>query len=338
MRILQPEQLRKHVTDRLRAAYLVIGDEPLLQQEAVDLIRSAALATGAERLVYHVDARFDWSEWRLDIRSMGLFAKQRVIELRLNSVKLGADASAAILEFLDDPNLDVLIIQANEWTRTVESLPWVAAVDRLGVIVPIRTMQVDELPRWLMQRAKIVGLNLTDDAIEELVARVEGNLLAAHQELSKLALLAPGERLDAAALVDLVADHARFDVFNLFDAVLGARPERVRRVLAGLRADGTHPAELFGFLISQITILAGADELRKSGAGLHSYWPAQRVFGARIATYERALGRGWMARLREASRIDLVCKGRAAGEPWVEVERWLLRGTLPPSRALRFAA
>jgi DNA polymerase-3 subunit delta len=181
-------------------------------------------------------------------------------------------------------------------------------------------------------------VKLGDDAIAELVARVEGNALAADQELAKLALLAPGREIDAAMLVELVADSSRYTVFAAFDAVLAGNAARVRRVLAALRSEGAHPAEVFGYLANQIIAMAGAEALRARGASLHAYWPTQRVFGSRQAACERALGRGWRERLREAQSIDMVCKGRAAGEPWVAIERWLLRSTLPAPRAGRFAA
>lgn len=339
MRILQPEPLHTHLSSQLRPAYLVAGDEPLLVLEAADQIRKAALNKGAsERLVYDVASGFDWNAWRHEVRSYGLFASRRLIELRLPATKLTAEGAAAVTEFLDDPGADTLLIQAPEWGKAAESLPWVTQLDRVGVIIPIRALRPEELPAWLARRANKLGVTLKDDAAAELVARVEGNLLAAQQELAKLALLAPGQSIDAVTLVDLVADSARYDVFALFDAVLAGRAERVRRVLAGLRAEGAHPAEVFGYLANQVTVLAAAEALRSRGAPLHSYWPTQRVFGPRQAAFERALGRGFGARLREAQHIDLVCKGRAPGAPWVEIERWLLRSTLAPARAARFAA
>lgn len=339
MRILQADQLQSHLRGSLKAAYLVAGDEPLLVQEAVDQIRAAALAAGAgERLVFDVAAQFDWPAWRMEVRSFGLFASKRLIELRLTATRLTVEGAAAVNEFLADPGSDVLLVQSPEWNKTAESAAWVAAIDRIGVIVPLRALKPEEMPNWLRRRAKEQGVRLGEDAIAELVARVEGNALAAHQELAKLALLAPGQSIDAAMLVDLVADNARYDVFTLFDSVLAGNAARVRRVLAGLRAEGAHPAEAFGYLANQVIAMAGAEVLRSRGASLHAYWPTQRVFGPRQAACERALGRGWDQRLREAQRVDMVCKGRASGEPWVELERWLLRSTLTPARAARFAA
>lgn len=339
MRILQAEQLRKHLSGRLLPAYLVAGDEPLLVLEAADAVRRAAMLGGErERLVFDVAAGFDWSEWRMQVRSFGLFASQRLIELRLPSTKLSAEGSAAVCEFLDDPGGDTLLIQATEWNKTFENLAWVRRIEQSGALVPIWSMKPDDLPRWIQERARQHGVELSNDGVVELASRVEGNLLAAHQELAKLALLAPRQRIDAAQLVDLVADYARYNVFTLFDAVIAGRASRVRRILAGLRGEGIHPAELLGYLINQIAALAGAESMKARGQSLHAYWPSQRVFGSRQAAFERALGRGWMQRMAEAQHVDLVCKGRATGNPWVEIERWLLRGSLPSARAARFAA
>jgi DNA polymerase III subunit delta len=339
VRVLHAEQLRSHLAGSLRRAYLVAGDEPLLVQEAVDQLRTAVRARGvSERLVFDVMSGFDWSAWRLQVRSLGLFATERLIELRLTATKLTVEGATAVTEFLDDPGADTLLIQSPEWNKTAENLAWVKSIERDGVVVPVRALRPDELPRWLAQRAQTLGVTLTADATAELVARVEGNLLAAHQELSKLALLAPGKSIDAPLLVELVADYARYNVFSVFDAVLAGSAARVRRVLAGLRAEGSHPAEIFGYLVNQVTALALAESLRAQGVSLQSHWQSARVFGPRQAQFERALGRGWSRRMVEAQRIDLVCKGRAAGDPWVEIERWLFRSTMPAPRGTRFAA
>ncbi len=339
MRIAQAEQLATHLAGPLRPAYLVAGDEPLLVQEAVDQIRAATILAGAtERLVFDVVSQFDWAEWRHQVRSFGLFASRRLIELRLTATRLAAEGAAAVVEFLNDPGGDTLLIQSPEWNKSAESAAWVVALDRIGAVVPVYALKPEDLPRWLLRRAARHAVRLGEDAIAELVARVEGNALAAEQELAKLSLLAPGRHLDAAALVDLVADSSRYTVFAVFDAVLAGNAARVRKVLAALRGDGTHPAELFGYLANQVIAMAGAKALRARNASLSAYWPTQRVFGSRQAACERALGRGWSERVREASQVDLVCKGRASGDPWTALERWLLRATLPEARAARFAA
>lgn len=340
MRIADVDGLRAALSGAPLAGWLVAGDEPLLALEAADEIRRSVLAGPAgERLVFDVGAGFDWAEWRMQVRSYGLFASRRLIELRLAAPRLNAEGEHAVAGFLADPGGDILLVQLPEWNRTLESQAWVAALDRVGALVLPKPLRAEQLPAWLRTRARQLGVMLGEDAVAELAARVEGNLLAARQELAKLALLAPGAHIDAAQLVDLTADSARYDVFSLWDAVLAGDGERVRRVLAGLRHEGSHPAEIFGYLANQVIALAGAEALRERGASLQSYWPTRGVFGPRQRASERALGRGdWGRRLGEAQRVDLVCKGRAVGAPWVELERWLLRATMAPARAARFAA
>lgn len=340
MRIVAPDELRAALCGPLAPVFLVAGDEPLLALEAADQIRQSVLRGGAgERLVFDVGASFDWSNWRMQVRSFGLFASRRLIELRFSGGRLASEAGDAISEWLADPGEDSLLVQVPEWTKGLESQAWVTAIERSGALVLFRPLRAEQLPDWLRGRARGLGIELDEDALAELVSRVEGNLLAAHQELSKLALLAPGARIDAFQLADLCADHARYDVFGLWDALLAGNGARVRRVLIGLRSEGSHPAELFGYLAGQVLTLAGAQAQAERGVPLHGYWPTRGVFGARQRAYERALARGgWGVRLAEAQRVDLVCKGRGAGEPWVELERWLLRGTLAPARAARFAA
>ncbi|GMU43055.1 MAG: hypothetical protein AMXMBFR25_10410 [Lysobacterales bacterium] len=332
--------LRSVLADSPPTAWLVAGDEPLLALEAAEEIRREARSrhTG-ERLVFDVDSRFDWDRWRMQVQSLGLFASRRLIELRLAAPRLTADGDTAIAAFLADPGADILLVQIPEWSKALESQSWVAALDRVGVLVLFRPLRPDQLPHWLCERARRLGVTLGEDAVAELAARVEGNLLAAQQELAKLALLAPGASIDAAQLLDLIADSARYHVFALWDAVLAGDGERVRRVLGGLRREGTHPAEIFGYIANQAITLAGAQALRERGGSLRAYWPTRGVFGPRQRVSEQALARGnWVLRLAEAQRVDLACKGRESGEPWVELERWLQRATLPSARAARFAA
>lgn len=323
----------------LKVASLVAGDEPLLVMEAVDALRAAARSGGIdERVPFDVTTGFDWPAWRMETRSLGLFATRRLIELRLPNGKLSAEGASCVQEFLGDPGEDHLLIQMPEWNKTVEAQAWVSAVDRVGVILPIKALRSNELPAWLRRRAQALELDLGADAIAELVARTEGNLLAAQQELAKLALLAPDQHIDALLLTDLVAESARYTVFGLFDAVLAGEASRVRRILHALRAEGEFPAAVLPYPLSQIMILAHAQTHRDSGRPLSGFWQQWRVYSNRQAQFERALDRDWGQVLREAMVVEHACKGYGAGEPWLELERWLLRASLSPVRARRFAA
>lgn len=323
----------------LKPVYLVAGEEPLLVIEAVDALRAEARRQGVtERLPFDVSSQFDWAEWRMECRSFGLFAQRRLLELRLTSSKLPDDAVAAIEDFLSQPGEDVLLLTLPEWDRKIEALAWVGQVDRHGLILPVKALVLAELPGWVRRRARGLGVELGEDAVAELVARTEGNLLAASQELAKLALLADGQAIDALLLTELVSDHARFTVFALFDALLAGDGARVRRILRGLRREGLHPVDVLSFPLSQVSVLAQACSWRDSGRPLRSFWQDARVFPGRQASFERVLDRPWPRLLHEAMVVEHACKGRGKGDPWLELERWLLRATLPSARARRFAA
>lgn len=329
------DQLGKHLRTGLKSCYLIAGNEPLIALEACDLLRAIARDSGAtDRLVFDVASGFDWDAWRIDVRSLGLFAQTRLIEVRFPSLKITQGAAESIAEFARDPGLDVLLVTLPEWNKSLERQDWVQAIDANGVVVPVSTMSREDFVPWLRTRATRHQVQLTNDAFEELNARAEGNLLAADQELAKLALLAPGQVIDAVTLVDLVADHARYDVQALWDAVLRGDAERVRHILRALRGEGEEPASFLWYPIAQMQTLMLASEQR---GNLSSFWPTRGVFGSRAALYQRALDRPWARLFREARVVDAASKGREAGDPWVLLERWLLRAT-SPKLVERFAA
>lgn len=334
-----PEQLKRQLAKGIGPAYLVAGAEPLLVQEAVDLIRAAALAQGLERLVYDLQPGFDWPGFVLETRSMGLFSTRRLLELRLPNAKLTVEGVSALNGILAAPGADTLLVQLPEWSRAIEKLPWVEAFDRHGVVLGLWPVKAEAMPDWIRERARALGVRLSEDAVQELAARTEGNLLAAAQELRKLALLAGDRTVDAISLVNLVADHARFDVYALFEAVLARQPVRLREVLTALMAEGHAPAEVAAHALSQVHVLALAQALRERGQLSRNYWFEARVPAHRQAVYERALDRDWSRALAEAAAVDLAVKGRSPDPPWLALERWLIRtATAGGSQSWRFAA
>lgn len=319
------DQFGKHFRSGVKSCYLIAGNEPLIALEACDALRAFARESGAtDRLVFDVGSGFDWDAWRVDVRSLGLFAQTRLIEVRFPNLKITQGAAESIAEFARDPGMDILLVTLPEWNKSLERQDWVQAIDTGGVVVSISTMSRDDFVPWLRQRAGKHKVQLTSDAFEELNARAEGNLLAADQELAKLALLAPDQTIDAVTLVDLVADHARYDVQALWEAVLRGDAERVRHILHALRGEGEEAAGLLGYPMWQAQTLLLAAQQR---GNLSSFWPTRGVFGSRVALYQRALDRPWARLFREARVVDAASKGREAGDPWVLLERWLLRAT-----------
>jgi len=327
--------LRKQLAaGELKPVYLLAGEEHLLLLEAADAVRARARELGyVEREVLDADASFDWNEFTQSASAMSLFASRKVIDLRVPTGKPGKNGAEAISEYCENPSPDnVLLITAHEWSKKHEAA-WSAAVERAGMLVQVWPLKIDELPGWIGARAASRGLKLLPDAVELLVDRIEGNLLAAAQEIDKLALLHPGATLDAATLETTVADDSRFDVFKLVDAALAGDAARAVRILGGLRSEGEQVFALMGWLLNQLQMLARVADARGGiAAGLRSEYirPPQREGLVRRAI-ERAPRGHWNDCLVQAARIDRVGKGRevdaagkASGDAWIELERLLV--------------
>ena len=323
----------------LRPVYLLAGEEHLLLLEAADALRARARELGyTERDVLDAEGSFDWSALTMAAATMSLFATRRLIDLRLPGGRPGKEGSAAIADFCERPPPDtVLLISCTQWSKQHEGA-WVGAVEKAGVFVPVWPLKPTELPEWIGQRMARAGLKPDRDAIDALAERIEGNLLAAAQEIDKLKLLHGSAPLDAATLEDLVADSARFDVFRLADAAIGGDGARAMRVLAGLRAEGEQVPGLIGWIVNQLQTLA-----RLAGAGnLSAALRAERIWPAREGLYRKALARAdaahWERCLALASFVDRISKGRetdhtgkAIGDAWLQFERLIAAIAQPRS-------
>ena len=328
---LTPDRLARELqAGTLHPAYLVAGPEPLRVLEAADAVRAQARAQGyADREVFDVDGRgFDWSELEATLRAPGLFASRRVIEVRLPTAKPGKDGAAVLAGFCAEPPDDVLLlVTGGEWSKK-HGGKWSEAIDRIGCVVIAWAVKPHEMSGWVEQRLRSRGITADRDAVELLSERVEGNLLAAAQEIDKLALLADGSQLDVARMEALVADAARFDVFRLIDGALNGQPAQVARMLAGLRAEGLAVPALMGMVVMELQRAAALARVQSRGGNLAAEFRAQRVWQSKQAVFQRALQRHgagrWEQFIDQAGRIDRMAKGREAGDPWQALERLLL--------------
>ncbi|MEP7044886.1 MAG: DNA polymerase III subunit delta [Dokdonella sp.] len=318
----------------LKPAYLIAGAEHLLVLEAADALRARAKELGyAEREVLDVEAGFDWNLLGDASRSLSLFASRKLIDLRLPTGKPGKEGGAAIAEYCQAPPPDtVLLITTNDWSKAHEGA-WVKALDTVGVHLPVWPLKLEELPDWIGARMASRGLKATPDAIALLADRVEGNLLAAAQEIDKLALLQGSDTLDVATLEASVADDARYDAFRLTDAALGGDAGRALHIVGGLRAEGEELIPLLGWVLTQLRSLL---RLSSAGVNLAAAFQTERIWPARQAMYRRALKSGdrahWERCLAQAGRIDRIAKGRGEGDAWRELER-LIAAIASPRRA-----
>lgn len=326
---LRPEQLGARLDRGLDPVYLVAGDEPLRLGECADAVRAAAREAGyGEREVLDADRSFDWG--RLDSGGSGpsLFAERRLLELRLPGGKPGNEGSRAIQAWLARPPEDtLLLIVAHDFEPAQAKNKWVKAVEKAGCFVSVRPVDPDRLPQWIADRMRRVDLEPTPDAVRLLAERTEGNLLAASQEIEKLALLVPGTEVDEGAVLSAVADNARFQAFGMLDAALAGDAARAVRSLRGLRAEGIELVAVMGAVVWQLHQLARiAATARRQGRG--AAMRQARVWPKKQALLEQALKRhpdtAWPALLESAALVDRQAKGRAPGDAWITAERLLL--------------
>jgi DNA polymerase III subunit delta len=313
------EQLPTALARGLAPIYLISGDEPLLVGEAADAVRRSARAAGyADRIVFSIERGFDWEELRREAQALSLFSERRLFELRMPSGK--PDKGAQLLtDIATRPPPDVVcLIIADKLDRKSSEAPWVQAVERHGVWVTVWPVTRSALPGWLDGRARALGLTLEPDAAQLIVDRVEGNLLAAKQELDTLALLAEGEPIGAALVMRAVGDSARYDVFQLAEAAAAGEASRALKILVGLRNEGVEPTLILWALVRELRGLWQArerDRTRTSSAP--SGWNQAARPSPRALERARKLP---LARLiQQAGGADRAIKGLAAGDPWSEI-------------------
>ena len=337
---LRPEQLTSHLQKGVAPVYLVSGEEPLLVQEACDAVRAAARDAGCtEREVLEVDKRFNWDHLVAAGAEMSLFSDRKLIELKLPSGKPGTEGSKALIAYLEGPaSENVLLIAAGKIDRQSTNSKWFKALDKAGAIIQVWPVGARELPRWLQQRVEAAGMNVDFDALQMLCDRVEGNLLAAVQEVEKLKLLCPEGRITPEAVAESVADNARYDLFELVDQALSGNVASGLKMLQGLRSEGTEAAVVLWALAREIRLLYQCRTAMQRGQSAQQAMRAQRVWDKRMPVVGAGLNRHSLADLSEllhqASLADQAIKGLADGNPWDHLARLLLSlGTGEAKRA-----
>ena len=338
---VKPEALAGHLArGPLKPVYTVHGDEPLLAQEAADQIRAAARAAGcSERQVFTVSgAHFDWSGVLGAAQSMGLFADMKLIELRIPSGKPGKEGSAALQAYAEQVGEGVItLIHLPRLDRQQQQSGWFGALDQAGVTVRIDPIERAALPRWLAQRLASQGQPVApDEAGQQALAffadRVEGNLLAAHQELQKLALLYPAGPLSLAQIEAAVLDVARYESGQLASAVLAGQTGRALRMLDALKASGESAVFVHILLAGDLRALREARAAMDAGQPLPMALRQARVWGDKERVFERLLPGLSTARLDRLVAAASVCDGLIKGlrhpdwpaDPWDGLRRLLL--------------
>ncbi len=318
---LVPETLPRALGAGLSPAYLVAGDEPLLVGEAADAIRAAARAaafTGRE--VMFIERGFDWGALLAELCSLSLFAERRVLELRMASPKPGVEGSKALVAALEAPSPDVLLLLITDKIAYADrSAAWVKAFENRGSCVDAEQLLPEQLPSWVEARMRAQGLKPEPEAVQLLAERCEGNLVAAHQEIAQLLLLAGPGAVTLEDVAASVANSARYHVFQLGEALLAGDAARALRILDGLAAEGEEPT---------LVLWCIAEELRSILQWTPGYGGPKRLNrGGRrrkelLQSAHRRVPRerAW-ALLGDAARLDGIIKGPRKDEAWSSLAR-----------------
>lgn len=319
---LRNEQLETHLRQQLLPVYLLSGDEPLQMQEAGDAVREAARRQGySEREVLDQAGGFDWSSLASAAESLSLFGEKRLLELRLNSAKLGTEGGKSLVAFCERPAIDtILLITLPKLERAQANSKWYKAVDALGVVVQIWPVEGRRLIPWIEQRLRRVGLIPDTGVVEMLADRVEGNLLAASQEIEKLLLLYGQGVVTPERLIEAVADSARFDIFNLVDTLLAGDISKGLRILQGLKGEGVAPPVVLWAISREIRLLAEMAFEVRLGGGVNQVMANHRVWERRKPILGKALQRQvshWQGLLTVCAHADKAIKGLDSADPWL---------------------
>jgi DNA polymerase-3 subunit delta len=328
---LNSDQLAAQLKRELPSICLVAGDEPLLVSEACDQLRAVARAAGfTERQVFFVERGFDWNELRVATQAMSLFAEQRILEVRLDGGSPGNEGSQVLCDIAAQAAPDILLlIVSNKLDTRSLSTTWVTAIDKHGLLVQVWPVELAQLPAWIERRMQSAGLN-TESGVAALIAeRVEGNLLAAQQEIDKLALLYPDEQVTVDTVTSDVADSARYDVLQLGIAAMQGQSSRALRIIDGLREEGVDATLVLWGVNKDLQWMARVAANAANGQSIDSAMQSAGVWRPRQTAMKQALQRLKLTPLRallfDAAQVDAAIKGVNRRDPWVELRGLVAR-------------
>lgn len=320
---LKAEQLEtQHEREPLAPVYLICGDELLLVQEAADTLRATALKKGySERELFHAESGFNWDQILSEANSLSLFSSKKILEIRIGNGKPGDKGSKILKEYLSNPNPDtlLLIITPKLDASTLRS-KWVKAIESVGALIQIWPVSAQQLPRWINSRLKQAGIRANNQAIEILADRVEGNLLAAAQEIEKLKLLVPNGEVDGNIMSTVVADSARYSVFTLVDKALSGDVQSAAKTLRGLKDEGAEATVILWSLAREVRTLLSVTEAHNKGENLEWALKNAGVWEKRKSLVKSAARRLKPATLKQMLRlsggIDRTIKGLRTADHW----------------------
>lgn len=311
--------------------FMVLGEEPLQSQEACDALRRWLRAQGfTERDLHHVDNHFSWESVILSTNALSLFADQKLLEIRVGSHKINKGDGQILFDWLKDPSPDTaLLLIIDKVDAAARKSLWFKQIESQGVLVEVHAPDSGQLPQWLSQRANSLSIQLDHEALQVLCERIEGNLLAAQQELAKLQLLYADQQITAEQVIASVSDSSRYDVFALTEAALAHQPERCEKILTALIHEGLEAPVILWALTREIRTLYNVQLALQQGQSYDSLCQKERIWGKRKALVRKASqslpAATLESMLQSAAVADQAIKGMRNESPWLIIRQITLK-------------
>ena len=326
---IKADQLPAQLGRSLAPIYLIAGAEPLIVQECRDQVIQTAQQQGfVERDLFHADGRYDWSQIDQASANLSLFSSRKIVDIRLPGGKPGREGGAFLVEKTEAPDPDeVLIVSCESWDASSRKSKWAGQLERAGVLIEIWPVKPHELPAWIHKRMRLASLEPEPGAVELLAELVEGNLLAAQQEIEKLLLLGESRRVSADTISQAVANSSRFDSFRLVECALQGRLAECLRVASGLKRTNIPIQMVNGSIYRELMLADTARMGLMAGESESALFRKLRIWPARQGPMKQAIQRlgkqGFGEAFRALNLIDQQSKGRAQGDPWQSLDRML---------------
>jgi len=324
---LAPAQLKQHLSKKLAPIYVLTGDEPLAKSECLDAIRLAARKGGAdERTSFIVERSFSWQSIEQFGQALSLFASQRILEISIPNGKPGTEGGKALAALAENPIPDtttIISLPALAWDAKKSA--WFNKLQSHTTVIELNDIAPAQLPKWIANRLAQQNQKTDEASLAFMAHQVEGNMLAAYQEIQKLGLLYPEGELTAAEVSTAVLNVSRYDAFQLGEAVLSGDAERTSRILQGLQDEGEKPVAVMNPLIWVLRPLVNIKRAQSRGENINQAMKNARLFGDRQQLAKRALSRLSLRQLEAALQklcdIDRIAKGIMVGDAWLELSR-----------------
>ncbi len=324
---IDSQHLSVHLTKTLAPLYVLVGDEALAQSECLDALRLAARKNGAdERTSFTVERYFNWPSITQYNQALSLFSSKRILEINIPSGKPGLDGSKALIELSQQALTDttvIIVLPALE--RESKNSAWFNALNLTGVVIELNEVAPSQLPQWLSTRLAAQNQSANAQSLAFIAHLVEGNLLAAHQEIQKLGLLYPAGEISFELIQESVLNVSRYDAFKLGEAILQGDAPRTAYILQGLQDEGENPVAVMSPLIWSLRPLINIKQAIARGENLNNALANARVFGEKQSLVKIALARFNLrqldAALQKLCDIDKTAKGVMQGDAWLELSR-----------------